>query len=167
MSFGRDTERRLLAPARTGVGGGKAAWIKVFCTMKPKLPNVDGVSGFGAHAVPILLVSVVASELEQAAGDAAGGFKCAFPHCSEDPVVACLRLTLPSSFGSGAELLTGNGEDAPMCMPLSKSFSISSMHNGTTMCCGRPWMKLHVLTATSGENLSACGTAGLLTGASA
>mmetsp|Transcript_111742 Transcript_111742/g.281118 ORF Transcript_111742/g.281118 Transcript_111742/m.281118 type:complete len:124 (-) Transcript_111742:482-853(-) len=108
MSFGKDTERRLPASARTGVGGGKTAWMKVFCTMKPKLPNVDSVSGFGAHALPVLAESLVASKLEQAAGDAAPGFKCALPHCSEHPVVACLRLTLPSSFGSGVELLIGD-----------------------------------------------------------
>jgi len=167
MSFGKDTERRLLAPARTGVGGGKAAWIKVFCTMKPKLPNVDGVSGLGVHAVPILPVPMVASEPEQAASDAAGGFKCALPCCSEHPVVACLRLTLPSNFGSGAELLTKDGEDAPRCMLLSQSFSISSMHNGATTCFARPWMKLRVPAATSGGRLSACDTAGHLTGASA
>jgi len=154
MSLGKEADRRRLAPARTGVGGGKAAWMKVFCTMNPKLSNVDGVNGLGAHATPILPELSHASDPEQTASDVAGGFNRAASPFTEEPSVAHLLLTRPSSFGSKGWLFMGDGDCVLLRMLLAYSASISSMHNGATRR-ARPLAELLVLTDAPTEKLVA------------
>eukprot|EP00444_Apocalathium_aciculiferum_P012483 CAMPEP_0183479356 /NCGR_PEP_ID=MMETSP0370-20130417/171469_1 /TAXON_ID=268820 /ORGANISM="Peridinium aciculiferum, Strain PAER-2" /LENGTH=60 /DNA_ID=CAMNT_0025672371 /DNA_START=148 /DNA_END=327 /DNA_ORIENTATION=+ len=45
MFLGRECALFAAAALLVGVGGGKLVWMNVFCTMKPMLPSVDGVSG--------------------------------------------------------------------------------------------------------------------------